>query len=66
MSKAQMKKSSEPLTPMKFMNVLCAARVSLTLIAAIDLDIYTAISWGNKTVADLAKALNAPKRGVER
>ena len=66
MSKAQMKKSSEPLTPMKFMNDLWAARVSLTLIAAIDLDIFTAISRGNKTVADLAKALNAPKRGVER
>jgi hypothetical protein len=66
MPKAQMKKSSEPVTPMKIINDLWAARVSLALIAAIDLDLFTAIARGKKTVADLAKALDAPKRGVER
>src|ERR1051325_8977454 len=66
MSKAQMKKSSQPLTPMKFLSDLWATRVSLTLIAAVDLDIFSLIAEGKKTVADVAKALNAPKRGIER
>src|SRR5205814_10615360 len=66
MSKAQMKKANEPVTPMKFMNDLWAARVSLTLIAAIELDVFTNIARGNKTAADIAKVLRAPKRGVER
>jgi hypothetical protein len=39
MSKPQMKKSSEPVTPMKIINDLWAARISLTLAAAVDLDI---------------------------
>src|SRR5207237_4080516 len=42
------------------------ARLSLTLIAAVELDIFTIIAKGNKTVADIAKALKAPKRTVER
>src|SRR5262245_18298144 len=66
MSKAQIEKSSEPVTPMKFMNDLWAARVSLTLMAAIELDVFTTIAQVKKTVADIAKALKAPKRGVER
>jgi hypothetical protein len=41
MSKPQMKKSSEPVTPMKIVNDLWAARISLTLAAAVDLDIFT-------------------------
>ena len=51
---------------MKFMNDLWAARFSLTLIAAIDLDVFTLISKGNKTVQSIAKVLNAPHRPVER
>ena len=66
MSKAQMKQSSEPVTPMKFINDLWAARVSLTLIAAIELDVFTTIAQGKKTAADVAKAIKAPKRGVDR
>src|SRR5437764_1164127 len=66
MSKAQMKKSSVPVTPMKFMEDLWAARVSLAVIAAVQLDVFTTIAQGNKTVADIAKALKVPKRGLER
>src|SRR6185436_10921946 len=54
------------VTPMKFMNDLWAARVALTLIAAIDLDLFTTIAQGKKTAADVAKTIGAPKRGVER
>jgi Dimerisation domain len=66
MSKTQMKKAGEPITPMKIVNDLWAARVSLTLAAAVDLDIFTLIAQGNKTTADITKALGAAKRGVER
>src|SRR5438128_2392372 len=66
MSKAQIKKPSEPVTPMKIMNDLWAARVSLTLVAAIELDLFTTIAEGKKTVADITKAIKSPKRGVER
>lgn len=51
---------------MKFMNDLWAARLSLTLIAAIEMDLFTLIANGNKTADAVAKALKAPKRGVER
>src|SRR5215831_5965822 len=57
---------TKAVTPMKFMNDLWAARVSLTLAAAVELNVFTLISQGKKTAADLSKALNAPQRGVER
>src|SRR6185295_9200944 len=60
-----MKKPSAPVTPMKFMNDLWSARVALTLIAAIELDVFTTIAQGNRTAADVAGAIKAPKRGVE-
>jgi hypothetical protein len=66
MSKPQMKKSREPVTPMKIINDLWAARISLTLAAAVDLDIFTAISQGNRTATDIAKTRKVPKRGLER
>lgn len=66
MPKLQMKKSSTPVTPMKFISDLWATRISLALVAAIDLDIFTVIAQGKKTAADIAKAVGAPKRGVER
>src|SRR5215471_15187819 len=66
MSKTQIKKATEPVTPMKFMNDLWAARLSLTLIAAIDMDIFTLIAKGKRTADSVAKGLKAPKRGVER
>jgi ubiquinone/menaquinone biosynthesis C-methylase UbiE len=66
MSKALAKKSAAPVTPMKFMNDLWAARLSLTLIAAIEMDVFTLIAEGNRTAEAIAKAVKAPKRGVER
>src|ERR1051325_8735061 len=66
MSKPQMKKTAEPVSPMKFVNDLWAARLSLTLMAAVELDVFTAIAQGNKTLPEIAKALKTPKRGVER
>jgi 3-hydroxy-5-methyl-1-naphthoate 3-O-methyltransferase len=58
--------SKKPVTPMKFVNDLWAARLSLTLIAGTELDVFTVIAQGKKTAVDLAKAINAPKRGLER
>ena len=66
MPKAQMKKAGKAVTPMKFVNDLWAARFSLALAAAVELDIFTLIAQGNRTASDVAKALKAPKRGVER
>src|SRR5262245_16190833 len=66
MSKPPMKKAREQITPMKIVNDLWAVRVSLALATAVDLDIFTLIAQGNKTAPDIAKALHAPKRGVER
>ena len=65
MSKAQMKKTMEPLSPMKFMNDLWGARTALALIAAIDLDVFTTISQGKKTVAELSRSLKLPRRMLE-
>jgi ubiquinone/menaquinone biosynthesis C-methylase UbiE len=50
---------------MKFMDDLWGARLSLTLIAAIDLDLFSVISQGNKTTAEVTKALKGSQRGVE-
>src|SRR5262249_47044357 len=66
MSKAQMKKSSAQVTPMKFVSDLWSARAALTVMAAVELDVFTAIAEGNKTAAAVAKAIKASKRGVER
>src|SRR5215813_13937667 len=66
MPKARKKKASEPVTPMKIMNDLWAARISLTLIAAVELDIFTTVAKGNKTGEHIAKALSVPKRRLER
>jgi ubiquinone/menaquinone biosynthesis C-methylase UbiE len=65
-SKAQMKKSAVRVTPMKFVNDLWGARVALALSAAVDLDVFTAISKGNKTVESIARALNTTGRSLER
>jgi ubiquinone/menaquinone biosynthesis C-methylase UbiE len=66
MSKTQRKKADAAVSPEKFFEDLWAARVSLTLIAAVDLDLFTTISEGNKTLADISRAIQAPKRGLER
>jgi ubiquinone/menaquinone biosynthesis C-methylase UbiE len=65
MSKAQTKKKAPP-TPMKFVNDLWGARISLALMAAVELDLFTIIAQGNRTVADIAATIHAPQRGVER
>ena len=62
----QMKKTREPVTPEKFMEDLWAARRSLALIAAIELDVFSAIAEVKKPSADVARAIKAPRRGVER
>ena len=54
------------VTPQKFFQDLWAARGSLALIAATDLDIFTAIAEGHKTPANIAKAIKGSSRGVER
>ncbi len=57
---------SKPVTPQKFFEDLWAARGSLALIAAVDLDVFTAVAEGRKTAADIAKAIKGARRGVER
>jgi ubiquinone/menaquinone biosynthesis C-methylase UbiE len=54
------------VTPMKILNDLWGTRIALALIAAVDLDVFTAIAQGKKTAADVAKSLNVPQRGIER
>src|SRR5262249_109443 len=66
MSKPQMKKSREPVTPIKIINDLWAAQIFLTIAAAVDLDIFTAIAQRNRTATDVAKNLKVPNRGLER
>lgn len=65
MSKPQTKKSGAPVTPEKFFNDIWAARQAFALIAAVELDVFTAIAERNKTAPDVARAVNASKRGVE-
>src|SRR5688572_16105849 len=67
MPKAQKKKkTSKPVSPQKFMDDLGAARQSLALIAAVELDLFTPIAEGKRTAADVARAIKSPERGVER
>src|SRR5262249_55715775 len=65
MPKARMKKSRAQVTPMKFVSDLWSARAALTIVAAVELDVFTAIAEGNKTAAAVAKAIKASKRGIE-
>jgi len=66
MAKAQAKKSAAAVSPMKFVNDLWAARFSMAMVAAVDLDIFTVIAQGKRTAAEIAKAVKGPQRGVER
>lgn len=65
MSKAQMKKARTPVTPQKCFDDIWAGRQTYALIAAVELDVFTAIAERNKTAADVARAVNASKRGAE-
>src|SRR5688572_4679862 len=51
---------------MKFVGDLWAARISMALAAAIDLDIFTIIDGGKKTAADIAKAAQSSQRHMQR
>jgi 3-hydroxy-5-methyl-1-naphthoate 3-O-methyltransferase len=66
MSSPQTKKSTAPVSPMKFMDDLWSARLALALIAAIDLDLFTVISQGKNNAPDIAKAAKASKHATER
>ena len=66
MPKASTKKAGPPVTPMKFIADLWAARISMTLTAAIDLDVFTIIAAGKKTAVDITKAAQASQRHMER
>ena len=66
MAKKPTKKAGASVTPMKFVGDLWAARVSMTLAAAIDLDVFTIIDGGKRTAADIAKAAHASQRHMQR
>ena len=66
MPKTQTKKAVASITPMKVMGDLWAARVSMTLAAAIDLDVFTIIAGGKRTAVDIAKAAQASQRHMQR
>ena len=53
-----------PLTPMPVFEVMTAFQHSAALKAAIDLDLFTKIGEGNKTLADISRACDASQRGV--
>src|SRR5262245_48392481 len=66
LSKKQLKKTGAPVTPMKFVGDLWAARISMSLAAAIDLDVFTLIAEGKRTAVDIAKAAKASQRHMSR
>ena len=66
MPKTPTTKAGASLTPMKFIGDLWAARISMTLAAAIDLDVFTIIAGGKRTAADIAKAAQASQRHMQR
>ena len=66
MAKKPTKKAGVSVTPMKFVGDLWAARISMALAAAIDLDVFTIIDRGKKTAADIAKAAQASQRHMQR
>ena len=66
MAKKPPKKAGASVTPMKFVSDLWAARISMTLVAAIDLDVFTIIDGGKRTAADIAKAAHASQRHMQR
>ena len=51
-------------TPERFMNAISAYQQTEAMKAAIELEIFTAIAEGNKTVATIAKRCKASERGV--
>src|SRR5262249_20178680 len=62
----QTKKKAARVTPLKLIDDLWAARTALALIAAVDLDLFTTVSRGNKTLADISKSLNLSSRALVR
>jgi ubiquinone/menaquinone biosynthesis C-methylase UbiE len=65
MSKTQMKKTGGDVSADLVMKDLWAARRTLALIAAIDLDLFSVIANGKTTASAVAAAVKSPVRGVE-
>ena len=53
-----------PVTPEIIFQTLTGFQHSYALKAAIDLDIFTKIGEGKKSIADIAKAIDASERGT--
>ena len=66
MAKKPTKKTGASVTPMKFVGDLWAARISMALAAAVDLDVFTIIDGGKKTADDIAKAAKSSQRHMQR
>ena len=66
MPKKPTKKAGASVTPMKLMGDLWASRTSMSLAAAIDLDVFTLIAQGKRSAADIAKATKASQRHMSR
>jgi 3-hydroxy-5-methyl-1-naphthoate 3-O-methyltransferase len=64
--KKQTKKRAARVTPLKLIDDLWAARMALALIAGVDLDVFTTVSKGNKTVSEISKSLSVSSRALER
>jgi ubiquinone/menaquinone biosynthesis C-methylase UbiE len=54
------------ITPQQITDHLWAARGALSLIAGIELDLFTHIAAGNRTAKEIARAAQANERGVGR
>jgi 3-hydroxy-5-methyl-1-naphthoate 3-O-methyltransferase len=53
-------------SPQKFLDDLWAARNSYALLAAVELNVFTALSGGRRTAADIAGKVNASETGIAR
>lgn len=53
-----------PLTPVLFFETATAFQRSAAIKSAVDLDVFTKIAEGNKTVETIAQACNASPRGI--
>src|SRR5262245_7128244 len=65
MSKPQMKKASVDVSADLVMKDLWAARRTLALIAALDLNLFSVIAGGKTTAAAIANGIQSPRRGAE-
>ena len=57
---------AQPVRPDRILEDLWAARSTYALMAAIELEVFTALGQGNTTLAQVARATNSSKHGTER